>query len=459
MASSNGGGHGWGLEFYDCVINNDLARLETLVDQHNIDLNAKFTEVRKKNHVDLSPIHLVAYKGYTGMLQYLFDMKCDIHQTTATLRRTAFHFAVLRHKMACFHKLLSFGANPDPRDTFGNTPCHYAAEDGAVNLLDVLLRQSIEPNAQDITGKTPLMKATRNGKIDAVRRLVDAKCDLNVRDRNSDTAFHFAARHGSARLLHVLIAAGQNDASSTAAAAAASQEDQKGGPPPQPQPQPPPRSDANVQNQWGHTPLMEAVCYSNKDAAACLLQAGCDVNLRENRGGDTALHVSVRKNYSVITEQLLSTGKVKHVYNYQGELAILDAVVNQKLDTVRLFLQYNYDLDVPCKLDYDGSGGKLAVRIALDRENFDLLRLLAAVGYVISSPAGGGAVADGSSETTAQRLLAEVCQVRSLKSMCRRTIRKRLGFGILYKVTRLPLPPWLQDYVLLTDILSAAVNN
>lgn len=442
MASSNSGGHGWGLEFYDCVINNDLARLETLVDQHNIDLNAKFTEVRKKNHVDLSPIHLVAYKGYTGMLQYLFDMKCDIHQTTATLRRTAFHFAVLRHKMACFHKLLSFGANPDPRDTFGNTPCHYAAEDGAVNLLDVLLRQSIEPNAQDITGKTPLMKATRNGKIDAVRRLVDAKCDLNVRDRNSDTAFHFAARHGSARLLLVLIAAGRNDA-------AAAVQDQKG-----------PRSDANVQNQWGHTPLMEAVCYSNKDAAACLLQAGCDVNLRENRGGDTALHVSVRKNYSVITEQLLSTGKVKHVYNYQGELAILDAVVNQKLDTVRLFLQYNYDLDVPCKLDYDGTGGKLAVRIALDRENFDLLRLLAAVGYVISSPGGG--VVDGSSETavtSAQRLLAEVCQVRSLKSMCRRMIRKRLGFGILYKVTRLPLPPWLQDYVLLTDILFATVNN
>jgi len=37
------------------------------------------------------------------MLQYLYDMKCDIHLTTATLRRTAFHFAVLRHKMACFH--------------------------------------------------------------------------------------------------------------------------------------------------------------------------------------------------------------------------------------------------------------------------------------------------------------------------------------------------------------------
>lgn len=88
--STSNGTHarGWGLEFYDCIINNDLARLESLVEQHRVDLDAKFTEVRKKNHLDLSPIHLVAYKGYTGMLQYLYDMNADIHLTTATLRRT-----------------------------------------------------------------------------------------------------------------------------------------------------------------------------------------------------------------------------------------------------------------------------------------------------------------------------------------------------------------------------------
>lgn len=78
MSSSSGsgsggaggaGGGGWGLEFYDCVINNDLERLETLVERHKIDLDAKFTEVRKKNHLDLSPIHLVAYKVYVLVIQ------------------------------------------------------------------------------------------------------------------------------------------------------------------------------------------------------------------------------------------------------------------------------------------------------------------------------------------------------------------------------------------------------
>jgi ankyrin repeat protein len=73
-----------------------------------------------------------------------------------------------------------------------------------------------------------------------------------------------------------------------------------------------------VQNVWGHTALLEAVCYGNKDAVCRLLDAGCDVTLREVKAGDTALHVAVRKNYSVIAEQLLAAGAgLQPVYNYQ----------------------------------------------------------------------------------------------------------------------------------------------
>ena len=64
------------------------------------------------------------------------------------------------------------------------------------------------------------------------------------------------------------------------------------------------QGDVNVQNHWGHTPLMEAVCYNNKDASQCILTAGCNVNLREYKSGDTALHVAVRKNYTVIVDQV-----------------------------------------------------------------------------------------------------------------------------------------------------------
>ena len=98
VKTAMGGGTGWGLEFYDCVINNDCERLETLVEQHNIDLNAKFTEVRKKNHLDLSPIHLVAYKGYTGndeiYVYYNDKKKTDIEENINIIMAmlTCLHF-------------------------------------------------------------------------------------------------------------------------------------------------------------------------------------------------------------------------------------------------------------------------------------------------------------------------------------------------------------------------------
>lgn len=140
------------------------------------------------------------------------------------------------------------------------------------------------------------------------------------------------------------------------------------------------------------------------------------------------------------------------------------------MDTVLLFIKYNFDLDLPCKLDYDGSGGKMAVRVALDREHVDLLRLFAKIGYLISVivPGGGGNGSDtaagaspgcgvvvpaAESMSAVQRAANELCLVRPLKAICRKIIRKPLGFGIHRKVQLLPLPPSLKAYILLEDIL------
>ena len=231
-----------------------------------------------------------------------------------------------------------------------------------------------------------------------------------------------------------------------------------------------------MQNQWGHTPLMEAVSYNNKDATALLLATHCDVNQREYKGGETSLHISVKKNYHVITEQLLRTEEVNYVYNYHGELAIHDAVLNQKLEVIKIFVKYNYDFEKPIKLEYDGTGGKTVIRIALEKGHFETLRLLAQVGYVISysppgptlpRPSGPAALFadpiqpssnsaqnpnDPDLVTNIQKLLAEIQIVRSLKLMCRKRIRQELGFGVHTKVENLPIPKCLKDFLLLHDM-------
>jgi len=145
----------------------------------------------------------------------------------------------------------------------------------------------------------------------------------------------------------------------------------------------------------------------------------------------------------------------------QGERAFYDAIVNQKLDSVKLFLRHNYELDMPCKLDYDGSGGKLPVRVAVERDLIDIQRLFARVGYVFSvavpSPPATACLATTTSASTGGTGQAasddELWAVRSLRLQCRRQIRRLLGFGIARKTATLPLPASLKDFILLKDLL------
>lgn len=412
-----------GLEFYDAVFNNELELLKRLVAQHKIDLNAKFVDVRKKNHADLCPIHLAVYRGYTYMLQFLIESKCDVNLTTAVLRRTALHFAVLQHKIACLLLLLGAGAKIDAKDTFGNSPCHYAADDGYCQILDVITRRGGNVNTQDITSKTPLMKAVRNNKTDAVLRLIRAQCNLNLVDRNSDMALHYAARNGCADILDILLSSG---------------------------------SHFDVQNYWGRTPLMEAVCYNHKDTVALLIQANCDLDRREFKTGDTALHIAIRRNYTSVVELLLAAGSRHNIFNHQGETAAFEAVMSNKSDIIRMLIIYNCDLDIPGKYYPDGTYKSL-FQLAAEKGHFVICRLLASYGYVDFKARGHFYPNYIPSRVTDQDRIVQWLRKRmhtatSLQQLCRKCIRKNIGHRILQKVETLPMPRALKDYVLVKGI-------
>ncbi|TNN20568.1 Ankyrin-2 [Schistosoma japonicum] len=307
-----------GLAFYDALINNNIVELKRLIELHKIDLNARLSHVRKRNHTDLCPVHLVAYKGNLAMLHYLIQNGVNVHQPTCTLRRPV-HYAALRQQVSCLQMLLNAGAQIDARDTFGNTPLHYAAEDGDGGLLSLLLNNGACVDAQDITNKTPLMKAARSGKVWAVRRLLLFGANVNVKDRNDETALHFACRQGSTEITRMLIKA---------------------------------ESRLNAQNQIGLTPLMESVSYNQREAVSLLIkQKDIDLYKRDFSTGDTALHIAVKKNYIHIVEILLRAGNwyIEYNYNNLGESFVHDVIAYNRMELLRLFLAYNYDLDRSAK--------------------------------------------------------------------------------------------------------------
>ena len=78
---------------------------------------------------------------------------------------------------------------------------------------------------------------------------------------------------------------------------------------------------------------------------------------------------------------------------------------------------------------------------------------------------GGGGRSDGGFGGNAapsgqvRRRMVELSQVPSLKAMCRRIVRKPLGYGIQRKVKGLPLPSSLVDYILMRDLLGELMQG
>ncbi|XP_074659489.1 uncharacterized protein LOC141912175 [Tubulanus polymorphus] len=416
LLMGNGSASSVALVFYDAIINNELDTLRKVVEIYKIDVNARFTEVRKPNHVDLCPVHLVAYKGYGSMLQYLIDYKCDVTTTTQNLKRQAIHYAAMGHQMGCLRKLLKAHAQMNSKDTFGNSPCHYAAEDGNCDIIRELLAQGAEVDSQDITWKTPLMKATRNGKARVSELLLKAGCDVNIRDEYLNTALHFAARCGSLEILNKLLKAGAK---------------------------------INVQNHWGLTPLMEAVCYNQKAVVGKLIDEKCDLYRRETKTGDTALHIAVKKNYCVISDMLLKAGEwIPYVYNYNRESLLHDAVIYNRLDIIRLFVYRNFDIEIPCKIYPDGRR-KHIVQLSLEKGNIEICKIISDV--TCSSCTSHDDVTQGR-VLGSQSSMSDLTTVKSLRKWSRRAIRRSLGFDIEDKINNLPVPQAMKDYITCRDL-------
>ena len=103
---------------------------------------------------------------------------------------------------------LRAGADPDARTENGDTPLHFAADEGHADVIETLLEAGADPDARDENGWTPLHIAARWGHVAAIMALLKGGADPDVRDKGGDTPLHIAAGNGNAAAIAALIEAG-----------------------------------------------------------------------------------------------------------------------------------------------------------------------------------------------------------------------------------------------------------
>jgi ankyrin repeat protein len=319
------------------------------------------------------------------------------------------------------------------RDGLGNGILHYAAQWKIDSYIPYIVQQGAFLEAANATGETPLFVAVKYagergkpgefhapGELRApgdstIKTLVAAGASLNSRDNLGNSALHAAVRWNNSKAAQALIDAGI-DINAHALNGKTPLHDavrlgitdiealllNRG-------------ADIEIRDTEGNSPFMEAIVSGHSGTAERLVDLGADPNTRNNRG-DTPLHLAVSAERSDLVNLLLSWGAPIHARNSQGRtpfqiaLAISPRMVSTLLTKDRIQMADDNGAsplhiaileDAPlsmiraiisqgARLSPVDSEGRSPLRLAVDRESWELAKLLADAGADPFAAAGDG---------------------------------------------------------------------
>ena len=330
------------------------------------------------------------------------------------------------------------------RDTYLQTPLHIEAQaqTKTSHITSRLVNLGADIDAEDVMGLTPFLRAVEANNCIVCQFLFSLSCDVNLAGYDGRSAIHIASLHHHEYLLDWLLSLGLHRLINSL--------------------------DHNFQ-----TPLMLCVQHKMSPQSSYrvmkrLLQAGVDVN-HQDCHGNTALLLALGNPSGIKwnhVELLLDAGCDPNIPNREGLTPIWQAVYDgvhypDRQKIIQTLVRYNCYLNMSCRGKLLFTSGLNSVycyetfmsplEVALNSGYYDAAKTLLLAGCQIHKDLRyDKAVSDVPEELTWFQSFLENPQ--SLQHVCRLVIRKVLGTKIQAKVSQLPLPCKVKDYLLLQGV-------
>ncbi len=290
-------------------------------------------------------LHFAARKGHRDFLEQLFTVVPRLDVNSQDLEgETALHLAAAAGHLSTVQILQEFGAQPSILGPDRNLPLHYAAWDGHVKIVELLLSDA-NMNARGYSGRTILFIGALRGHESIVRLLLDRNAMLELGDDNQSTPLMIAMKMNHKQIALLLISEGADVRTvdgehQTLLHRAARNGDydlvklllDRG-------------CDIHAVSNFGDTPFLEAVFSNNLKVIDLFSEHGVDGNRDQNKLGTTSVHAAVQEGNLQMLVKLLNAGANPDSVDQLGRSVLLIAAGEGRHALVEPLLSLGLNVD------------------------------------------------------------------------------------------------------------------
>lgn len=231
----------------------------------NILIHATFSKL------NANILHIIAKYGDEILLEEMLKfIGAEVIEAKDINLFTPLHYAAFNGRVELVKMLLLYGADKNPKSaatTRGWTPTHFAAKHGYLEVVRTLLNAGVDKEFKAPFGLTILHIAAESGHVDLVKFLLDEKANKESKtdsENHKMTPLHYAALDNRREVISILLARG---------------------------------ADKNAKTLVGMDALQIAASSGYRDVAALLLKFGCN-SLEE------ALEIAKKNNREEVAKEI-----------------------------------------------------------------------------------------------------------------------------------------------------------
>lgn len=267
-------------------------------------LIANGADVNAKGEDGQTPLHEAAEHGYQDVVEVLTANGANIDPTSEFGCTPLNHAAREGHK-GIVELLIDKGADTEIKGGYlGGTALHDAAIEGHKNVVELLIQKGANIEAKNSYGETALYCAAEANYEEIVELLIDKGADVDAKHADGTTPLEWAAGWGYEGVARALIAGG---------------------------------ADATIRI---------AIYAGTLEKVSSLLEAGTDVDAKEDQTGKTPLHIAALYGQSTIAELLIRKGARVDARDAEGRPPLYDAITVADRLMVELLIKEGADLKI-----------------------------------------------------------------------------------------------------------------